>query len=250
MATSTMGFPVADEDRERLARLVEHFGGGNRSAYLRTTLPVMESLARAERQALHRLWPAYGVEITGPPLAAATLFGRPVPLVLEIGSGMGESTAETAAADPARGYLAVEAHTAGVANLLRLIEERGLANLRVAHGDALELLRHRVPPATLAGILALFPDPWPKARHHKRRLFQPDRVALLRSRLAPGGFLHAATDWPDYAQVIHQTLAADPELVNPHRGWTPRPAGRPVTKYEQRAAEAGRPVFELVYRRR
>jgi tRNA (guanine-N7-)-methyltransferase len=216
---------------------------------VRTFPPRRGRLRPRRREALDRLWPAYGVALAGPPLDPAGLFGRPVPLVLEIGFGMGESTAAEAAADPARGYLAAEVHTPGVANLLALIEADRLTNVRVAHGDALALIRNRIPPGSLAGVRVFFPDPWPKARHHKRRLFQPAQVALLRSRLAPGGTLHTATDWPEYARVMREVLSADPELTNPYPGWAPRRTGRPETRYEQRARAAGRPVFELVFRR-
>lgn len=215
------------------------------------TFKLRRGRLRPRRQeALHDLWPTYGVALTGDPLSAVALFGRPVPLVLEVGSGMGESIAAQAAADPDTGYLAVEVHTPGVANLLALADQRGLANLRIAHGDALELVRHRIRPGSLAAVQVYFPDPWPKARHHKRRLFQPAHVALLRSGLAPGGTLRVATDWPEYAQAIRTVLAADPGLVNAYRGWAPRPPERPMTKYERRALAAGRLVFELVFRRR
>jgi tRNA (guanine-N7-)-methyltransferase len=217
---------------------------------VRTFHPRRGRLRTRRREALERLWPVYGVELTGEPITAVELFGRPLPLVLEIGSGMGEATAAMAAADPDRGYLAVEVHTPGVANLLALAEAGGLPNLRVAHGDALDLLRTRVPAGSLAAIHSFFPDPWPKIRHHKRRLFQPAHVALLRSRLAPGGELRIATDWPDYATAIRDALAAEPALVNPHGGWAPGPVSRPATKYERRAYAAGRPVFELRYHRR
>lgn len=220
------------------------------STQIRTFKPRRGRLRTRRREALHRLWPAYGVEITGGPADATTWFGRTAPLVLEIGSGMGDATAAMAAADPARDYLAAEVHTPGVADLLSLIEAGGLTNLRVAHGDALELLRDRLPPASLDAIHAFFPDPWPKSRHHKRRLFQPAHVALLRSRLVPGGALRTATDWPDYARAIRDALTADPELVNGYGGWAPRPPDRPQTGYEQRARTAGREVFELVFRRR
>lgn len=218
---------------------------------VRTYPPRRRGRLRARRrEALGRLWPRYGVAVTGGRLDVAARFGRHAPLVLEIGSGMGEATAEMAAADPARDYLAAEVHTPGVADLLQRIEAGGLTNLRVAHGDALTLLRHRLAPASLHAVHVFFPDPWPKARHHKRRLFQPAHVALLRSRLVPGGTLHTATDWADYAQAIRETLTADPELANAYPGWAPRPPGRPRTKYEQRAVAAGRPVYELVFRRR
>lgn len=219
-------------------------------APIRTFKPRRGRLRPRQQEALRRLWPAYGLAVDGPPLDPAGLFGRPVPLVLEIGSGMGEGTAALAAADPDRGYLAVDVHTPGVANLLRLAAEQRLTNLRVVHGDALELIRNRIPPAGLTAVHAYFPDPWPKSRHHKRRLFQPEHVALLRSRLVPGGTLHTATDWPGYAAAIREVLAADPELVNPYQGWAPRPPTRPETRYERRARDAGRQVFELICHRR
>ena len=140
-------------------------------------------------------------------------------------------------------------HTPGIANLLDLVERHGLDNVRVARGDALELVAG-LPEAALDAVHVFFPDPWPKARHHKRRLIQPAHVALLRSRLAPGGTLHCATDWAEYAAAMRQTLDADPGLVNAHDGYAPRPAHRPVTKFERRALTAGREIFDLVHRRR
>lgn len=196
--------------------------------------------------ALARLWPRYGVPFPGDPFAT---FGRRAPLVLEIGSGMGDATAAMAATDPDRDYLAVEVHTPGVANLLCLIEDAGLGNVRVAQQDAVELA-HRLPPATLDAVHVFFPDPWPKARHHKRRLIQPSHVALLRSRLVPGGTLHCATDWPEYAEAMLATLSADPELVNTAAGYAPRPPYRPLTKFEQRGVEAGRDIADLIFHRR
>lgn len=207
-------------------------------------------LRTRRRDALDRLLPVYGVDVTGGPLDPVTVFGRRAPLVLEIGSGMGEATAAMAASDPELDYLAAEVHSPGVADLLRLIEQRGLTNVRVTHGDALALLEQRIVPGSLAAVHALFPDPWPKARHHKRRLFQPAHVALMRSRLASGGVIYAATDWPEYATVIRDALAADPELVNAYQGWAPRRPGRPVTKYERKAAAGGRQTFEVVFHRR
>lgn len=219
-------------------------------ARVRTFRPRRGRLSGRHRAALVRLWPAYGVEITETPIEPVTLFGRHAPLILEIGSGMGAATAELAAADPARDYLAVEVHTPGVANLLALVDEGRLTNLRVAHGDALDLVRQQLAPDSLDAIHTFFPDPWPKTRHHKRRLFQPAHVALLRSRLVSDGTLHTATDWADYAERMRATLAADPELVNAYDRWAPRPANRPRTKFEQRAIDEGRTVFNLVFRRR
>ncbi len=183
-------------------------------------------------------------------LDTSVLFGRSMPVVLEIGSGMGDATAEMAAADPGRGYLAVEVHTPGIANLLALVQARGLTNVRIASGDALDLLRYAIAPGSLDAVHLFFPDPWPKARHHKRRLIQPANVALLASRLVPGGTLHCATDWAPYAETIRQTLSVEPQLANAYDGFAPRPAHRPLTKFEQRGIVAGRAVFDLVFRRR
>lgn len=195
------------------------------------------------------LWPRYGLAIPDGTLDPAEVFGRRAPVVLEIGFGMGEATAAVAAADPGRDVLAVDVHTPGVANLLDLVDREGLRNVRVVHGDALELLV-RLPEESLDTVLVFFPDPWPKRRHHKRRLFVPERVALIRSRLAHGGTLHVATDWREYAESILQTLSADPELVNAYPGWAPRPPWRPSTKFERKAIAAGRTVYDLVFRRR
>ena len=227
---------------------------------LRTFHPRRAALGRHRQDALRRLWPRYGFsvhdEVNGPlPLTADglldtdRLFGRHAPLVLEIGPGMGETTAAMAAADPDRDYLAVEVHLPGVAQLLVLVERGGLTNVRVGHGDALDLVRHRLPEGVLDAVHVFFPDPWPKARHHKRRLVQPDHVALLRSRLRVGGVLHCATDWPDYAAQMLEVLTADPGLENTADGFAPRPTHRPVTKFEQRGTDLGHPVHDVIVRR-
>nr|WP_239095937.1 tRNA (guanosine(46)-N7)-methyltransferase TrmB [Micromonospora lutea] len=200
--------------------------------------------------ALEQLWPRYGLRVTdADPFDPVALFGRRAPLVVEIGSGMGDATAEMAAADPDRDYLAVEVHTPGIANLLDLIHLRDLDNVRIVEGDAMELL-DLLPSASLDAVHVFFPDPWPKSRHHKRRLIQPTHVARLRSRLAVGGTLHCATDWAEYAESMRATLDADPGLVNAYDGYAPRPAHRPVTRFERRAQRAGRPVADLIYHRR
>ncbi|MFI5908856.1 tRNA (guanosine(46)-N7)-methyltransferase TrmB [Dactylosporangium sp. NPDC051541] len=170
--------------------------------------------------------------------------------VLEIGSGMGEATAQMAAADPERQYLAVEVHTAGVANLLHLIDERGLTNVRVAEVDVFELLAEHIPAESLQAVHVFFPDPWPKTRHHKRRLIVPERVAVLRDRLRTGGVLHCATDDAGYAHAMLETLGADAHLRNRFDGFAPRPAHRPVTKFEQRAVRAGRTAYDVMYEKR
>jgi len=211
---------------------------------VRTFHPRRGRLSGRHHDALARLMPVYGIPAEGP-VDASALFGADLPLVVEIGSGMGEATVETAAADPGRGYLAVEIHTPGVANLLATVEERGLTNVRVLFGDALGLLRERVAAGTLDAVHAFFPDPWPKARHHKRRLFQPGHVALLASRLRPGGTIWCATDWAEYAVVMDATLGADPLLIRRTRRFP-----RPMTKFEKRGRDAGRAIVDLVYVRR
>ncbi len=201
--------------------------------------------------ALDRLWPLYGLSVSDAALDAEALFGRSAPLVVEIGSGMGDATAAMAAADPDRDYLAVEVHVPGIASLLSHIETGGLRNLRIARGDALDLVAHMLPPDRLHAVHVFFPDPWPKLKHHKRRIIAPPHVALLRSRLLPSsGVLHCATDWAPYAASMLSTLSADPELVNTADGYAPRPAYRAITHFERRAARQGRDVFDLVFRRR
>ena len=167
--------------------------------------------------------------------------------MLEIGSGMGEATLEMAAADPGRRYLAVEIHTPGVANLLANIEQRGLTNLSVVSVDALDLCREHIPDASLDAMHVFFPDPWPKARHHKRRLIQPAHVALLSAKLRAGGLLHCATDDLGYAECDAGDADRGAGAAQPVRGYAPRPRSRPVTKFEQRALAAGRTPADLMF---
>jgi tRNA (guanine-N7-)-methyltransferase len=165
--------------------------------------------------------------------------------VLEIGSGMGETTARIAAERPDTDFIAVEVHGPGVGSLLKLIEAQGLKNLRVIRHDALEVLEHMIADASLAAIHLFFPDPWPKKRHHKRRLVQAGFAALAARKLAPGGLLHVATDWEDYAGQIVEVLMAEPGLRRDN-GAQPRPA----TKFELRGLKLGHKVHDLVFRRR
>ena len=206
-------------------------------------------LTDGQRAAWDRWWPVRGHDVADlvngaldydPP----TWFGRAAPLILEIGSGMGESTAALAAAEPDVDHLAVEVFEPGIAALLMRATE--LTNLVVLRGDAVTLLSEKVPEASLAGIRIFFPDPWPKRRHHKRRLVQPAFAALAATRLRPGGTLHMATDWADYAEQMRAVADAEPRLVG---GEVPRPPWRPVTKFEARARAEGREVHDFVYRR-
>ena len=200
-------------------------------------------MSASKADALTRLRPAFGVPVDGRPLDLAALFGRTAPVVLEIGSGMGEATARMAADDPGRDVLAVEVHTPGVATLLELVEAGGLRNVRVAEGDALVVLRDMLALEALDEVRVLFPDPWPKARHAKRRLIRPDVVELLASRLRPDGVLHLATDSAAYAEQAIEAVTRSPLLDGGARA---RPALRPVTRFEQQALDAGRTAVDVV----
>jgi tRNA (guanine-N7-)-methyltransferase len=206
-------------------------------------------VSNAQRRAHEALLPQFGVPYSPAILDLEQVYGRAAPRILEIGFGMGETTAEIAAAHPENDYLALEVHTPGVGSLLKLIAERGLANVRIVQHDAVEVLEHMVTAATFDGAHIFFPDPWPKKRHHKRRLLQPQFVALLASRLKPGGYVHAATDWEEYAQQILEVFSAEPELENTAAGYAPRPAYRPLTKFEQRGLRLGHGVWDIVFRR-
>ena len=215
---------------------------------IRTFHPRRGRMSGRHADAMAAVWPVFGLTVLDgdrTPLDVAGLFGRSAPTVLEIGFGMGDTTAAMAAADPDRDYLAIEVHTPGIGNLLALVGELGLTNVRVAHGDAMQLV-HRLAPGSLDAIHIFFPDPWPKARHHKRRLIQPGNVRLLRERLRPGGILHCATDWPHYAEAMAGVLTADPGLVRAGG----RAGDRPETKFERRGVLAGRPIADLIFRRR
>lgn len=207
-------------------------------------------LSDAQRDAHARLLPRYAVPDEPRRIDPVRLYGRSAPWVLEIGFGMGQATAEVAALQPQTDFLGIEVYTPGVGSLLRQIEQRGLTNLRVIQHDAVEVVRERIAPDALAGVHLWFPDPWPKKRHHKRRLVQPAFVALLASRIAPGGYLHCATDWDDYAQQMHAVLSSEPLLADTAGGWAPRPAWRPPTRFEQRGLRLGHAVRDLLFVRR
>ncbi len=180
----------------------------------------------------------------------AAAFGRSAPVILEIGFGMGRTTAEIAEAHPQNNYLGVEVHTPGVGSLLKEIQTRGLTNVRLIQHDVVEVLTHMLADGSLAGIHVYFPDPWPKKRHHKRRLIQPELVALLARKLAPGGYLHCATDWEDYALQMLEVLGAEARLKNTAAGFAPRPPWRPITKFEQRGLNLGHGVWDLLFEKR
>ena len=199
----------------------------------------------SQQRALDELLPRFGISYASEPLRPESVFGRVAPLVLEIGSGMGETTAAIAFAHPETDYLAVEVHGPGVGSLLKKISELNLTNLRIIRHDAVAVLAHMIADASLAGIHLFFPDPWPKKRHHKRRLVQPPFVALAARKLAPGGYFHAATDWPEYADQMDAVLSAEPLLDKAESAKT-----RPLTKFERRGIGLGHPVRDLLFLRR
>jgi tRNA (guanine-N7-)-methyltransferase len=207
-------------------------------------------MSPAQKRAFDALMPRYGIPFSTSPVDFDRVFGRRAPRVLEIGFGMGETTAAIAQARPGEDFLGIEVHAPGVGSLLKRVDELGLANVRVIRHDATEVVATMIPPASLAGMHVFFPDPWPKKRHHKRRLLQPGFTRELALRLVPGGYLHLATDWEDYAHEMLVTLAAEPLLVNIGEGFAPRPAYRPLTKFEARGVRLGLPVRDLIYRRR
>lgn len=207
-------------------------------------------LTDAQRRACDELLPRYGIPFAREPLDLARVFGRAAPKILEIGFGMGETTARIAAGHPQNDYLGIEVHMPGVGSLLKRVAELELANVRVIRHDAVEVIEHMIPPASLDGVHVFFPDPWPKKRHHKRRLIQPPFVALLVSRMKRGAYLHVATDWEHYAQQIMGVLSAEPLLANTTDGFAPRPAWRPLTKFENRGLRLGHRVWDLLFRRK
>lgn len=202
-----------------------------------------------QQRALQELAPHHVAAYRDSAVDLAALFGRTAPVVLEIGFGMGNATAEIAQTRPETDFLGIEVHPPGVGALLQQIEARQLSNLRLVQHDAVEVIDHMLAAASLAGVHIYFPDPWPKKRHHKRRLIQPDFVTRLLTRMAPGAYLHCATDWQPYAEQMLAVLSAQPGLVNSADGYAPRPSWRPMTKFEQRGLGLGHGVWDLLFTR-
>jgi tRNA (guanine-N7-)-methyltransferase len=207
-------------------------------------------ISPAQQRAYEALLPRFGVAFAAAPLDLTRVFGRTSPKILEIGFGMGETTAAIAKARPWDDFLAIEVHSPGVGGLLKLIEQERLVNVRIVQHDAVEVVEHMLAPGALAGAHVFFPDPWPKKRHHKRRLLQSAFVRVLAERLAPRGYLHVATDWEEYAVAILETLRAEPLLANTSPGFAPRPEYRPLTKFERRGLKLGHGVWDLLFERR
>jgi len=206
-------------------------------------------LTAAQGRAHAELLPRYGIPYAPGPIDLGRVFGRPAPKIIEIGFGMGDTTAEIAAAHPENDYVGVEVHTPGVGSLLHRVASLGLANVRVIQHDAVEVLEHMIAPAALDAAHVFFPDPWPKKRHHKRRLLQPPFIRLLATRIKPGGYVHVATDWEDYAKQILEALAAESLLANTAEGFATRPGDRPLTKFERRGLKLGHRVWDMIFRR-
>lgn len=207
-------------------------------------------VSNAQRRAHDTLLPRLGLEFREAALDLDTVFGRKAPHILEIGCGMGETTVAIAAAHPDTDYIGIEVHTPGVGSLLKQIDEAGLTNVRVIQHDAVAVLENMIPPSSLDGLHIFFPDPWPKKRQQKRRLIQSPFIALAASRLKPGGYLHAATDWQEYAEQILAVFSAESALVNTATGYAEKPAYRPQTKFETRGLKLGHGVWDIVFRRK
>lgn len=208
-------------------------------------------LTEGQKRALDELWPVYGVADDGSLLDFNALFGNARPVIMEIGFGNGEATSQMAIAHPEENFLAVEVHRPGVGHLLLKLEEQDIGNVRIACEDAVELLHQRIPDKSLSGVRIYFPDPWPKKRHHKRRIIQAPFIDLLARKLEHRGILHLATDWEPYAEHMLKVMKENREFesLSPGGGPVPKPAWRPVTKYEKRGERLGHGVYDLVYRR-
>ena len=204
-------------------------------------------MSEAQKRAYDTALNQWGIVYTPALLNPPEQFGRNAPTILEIGFGMGRTTADIAEAHPENNYLGVEVHTPGVGSLLKEIQVRNLTNIRIIQHDAVEVLTHMIADASLAGVHIYFPDPWPKKRQNKRRLIQPPLISLLAQKLAPGGYLHCATDWEDYATQILEVLSAESALKNTTEGFAPRPEWRPTTKFEQRGINLGHGVWDMVF---
>ncbi|MBP6018980.1 MAG: tRNA (guanosine(46)-N7)-methyltransferase TrmB [Burkholderiaceae bacterium] len=218
--------------------------------HIRSFVHRRSHITLGQQEALDRLMPLWAINYQPALLDMAQAFGRSAPTVLEIGFGMGETTEKIATARPDDNFLGVEVFNAGVGAMLKRIETSGLQNIRIIQHDAVEVVRDMIEPNSLAGVHIYFPDPWSKTRHHKRRLIQPEFTKLLASRIAPGGYIHCATDWENYAQQMLEVLSGEPTLANTSDGYAPRPDYRPQTKFETRGLRLGHGVWDLIFTRR
>jgi tRNA (guanine-N7-)-methyltransferase len=210
-------------------------------------------MTEAQQRAFESLWPRYGIALADNerPLDLHAVFGNDHPTILEIGFGNGETLALLAQRHPENNYLGVEVHGPGVGHLMIQLQRQESDNVRILRTDALALLRQRMPPASLAGVLLYFPDPWPKQRHHKRRIVRPEFLELVHRALIPGGMLHMATDWEHYARHMMRLTSAHAGFRNRagEGAYSPRPDDRPLTKFEQRGQRLGHGVWDLIFER-
>ena len=221
-----------------------------RAGHIRSFVLRQGRVSNAQQRYYEEMMARVGIAYAAAPLDLDAVFGRRAPRILEIGFGMGETSATIAETNPQNDYIGVEVHTPGVGSLCKLIAEKNLGNQRIIQHDAVEVLRDTIGPESLDGVHIFFPDPWPKARHHKRRLIQPPLVATLASRLKSGGYIHCATDWENYAEQMLAVLSAERLLQNTAVDYAPRPAYRPLTKFEQRGLRLGHGVWDLVFRKK
>lgn len=203
----------------------------------------------AQNRAYDQLMPKFGIPFQHQVLKLDDLFQRQAPKILEIGFGMGQTTAVIAANQPNKNFIGIEVHTPGIGSLLKLLEEQNLNNVKVIQHDAVEVLKEMIAPESLQGIHIYFPDPWPKKRHQKRRLIQSEFVSLLVSKLATNSYLHLATDWQDYAEQMLNVLSKEPLLKNTANDYAERPDYRPETKFERRGINLGHGVWDLIFRK-
>ena len=233
--------PVSSDEQPAPGRLT--------SQSIRSFVLRQGRMSDAQHRFLDEMMPRVGIDFRPEPIDLAQVFGRKAPQIVEIGFGMGQATAQIAQARPDDDFVGIEVHAPGVGGLCKLIEEGGITNLRIVQHDAVEVLRDMIPEASLAGVHIYFPDPWPKKRHHKRRLVQGPFVKLIASRLAPGGYLHCATDWEEYAHQMLEVLSAEPMLATTAEGFAPKPDYRPLTKFENRGIKLGHGVWDVVFRK-
>ncbi|MGB3289657.1 MAG: tRNA (guanosine(46)-N7)-methyltransferase TrmB [Burkholderiaceae bacterium] len=220
------------------------------TSHIRSFVHRRAHITPGQKEALDHLMPLWSLPYRNAQLDFDKAFGRQAPTVLEIGFGMGETTQKIALARPGDNFLGVEVFNAGVGAMLKRIEESELGNVRIIQHDAVEVARDMIPPDSLAGVHIYFPDPWPKKRHHKRRLIQPAFIALLASRIKPGGYIHCATDWENYAEQMLEVLSGESSLANTANGYAPRPEFRPQTKFETRGLRLGHGVWDLIFKRK
>lgn len=223
---------------------------GEDHGHIRSYVRRAGRMSAAQENYYAEMMPKIGLVYAPQQIDLVAVYGRNAPKILEIGTGMGETTAQIAADNRDNDYLGVEVHVPGVGALCKHIAERELTNLRICQHDAVEVVRDMLPEESLDGVHVFFPDPWHKARHNKRRLIQPPFVALLASRLKPGGYFHCATDWEEYARQMLDVLSAEQSLVNSTDGFAPRPEYRPLTKFENRGIRLGHGVWDAIFKKR